>query len=85
MPPAAIRRLTADDAVALGSLIERARDAGELLGSSSPHGDWVVRYAVSEAGQVAVADADGTLVGTTGECKQGMDVSYKGVWGITRW
>lgn len=26
-------------------------------------------------------EADGTVVGTTGECKQGMDLSYKGVWG----
>jgi hypothetical protein len=29
----------------------------------------------------ATIDADGTLAPTTGECKQGMDVSYKGVWG----
>ncbi|MFZ1134408.1 MAG: IS1380 family transposase [Candidatus Korobacteraceae bacterium] len=26
-------------------------------------------------------DMDGTLVVTTGECKQGMDISYKGTWG----
>ena len=29
----------------------------------------------------AVIDMDGTLVPTTGECKQGMDISYKGDWG----
>src|SRR5438105_15012964 len=26
-------------------------------------------------------DLDGTLVGTTGECKEGMDISYNGTWG----
>jgi DDE family transposase len=29
----------------------------------------------------AIVDVDGTLVETTGECKVGMDYSYKGVWG----
>lgn len=29
----------------------------------------------------AVIDADGVIAGTTGECKQGMDMSYKGIWG----
>jgi len=31
--------------------------------------------------QEAFVDADGTIAGTTGECKQGMDISYKGIWG----
>lgn len=29
----------------------------------------------------AVIEGDGSLAETSGECKQGMDVSYKGVWG----
>jgi Transposase DDE domain group 1 len=29
----------------------------------------------------AIIEADGTLVGTTGECKQGMDLAYNGTWG----
>ena len=29
----------------------------------------------------AIVDADGTMVETTGECKGGMDINYKGQWG----
>ncbi len=29
----------------------------------------------------AIIDADGALADTTGECKQGMDINYKGQWG----
>jgi hypothetical protein len=29
----------------------------------------------------AILDADGTLAETTGQCKQGMDIAYNGVWG----
>jgi len=29
----------------------------------------------------AILNVDGTMAGTTGECKEGMDISHKGVWG----
>lgn len=31
--------------------------------------------------ETARIDADGSIVPTTGECKQGMDMSHKGIWG----
>jgi len=41
----------------------------------------VWRQQPEEFFEEAVLDADGTLAETTGECKQGMDISYDGVWG----
>lgn len=32
-------------------------------------------------GPIAYLDVDGTIVPTGGSCKQGMDISYKGIWG----
>lgn len=32
--------------------------------------------------KLAVIDVDGTIVDTTGECKQGMDIAYNGRWGF---
>jgi len=36
-----------------------------------------------EALEEALIDVDGTIAGTYGECKEGMDISYKGIWGYT--
>jgi hypothetical protein len=41
---------------------------------------WHKRLASSER-TLAILDVDGVVAPTTGECKQGMGLSYKGVWG----
>ena len=63
MPPVRVRGLEPADGEALTALVERARDAGELLGSSAPHGEWVVPLALAQPSQVAVAEVAGSLAG----------------------
>jgi mycothiol synthase len=58
-----VRRLGPHDVDAYGALVARATDAGELLGSSAPHGEWLDRFPHAEPSEVAVAAADGRLVG----------------------
>src|SRR3990170_2524304 len=41
---------------------------------------WKKRLSRQEK-RLALIDADGTIAPTTGECKEGMDISYKGEWG----
>ena len=62
------RRFERKDSVSLMDSINVVR---EKLWSKAPRG--LLRE--------AIIDVDGTLAGTLGECKQGMDISYKGIWG----
>ena len=62
------RRFKVEDIVALEECINRARLA---LWKVQPEGFL----------KEAFIDVDGTMAQTYGECKQGMDISYKGVWG----
>src|SRR6266700_7349568 len=61
-----LRRFTEADIVALMDAINSVRPAL-----------WCGRGA-DLVGEVVYLDADGTIVPTTGELKQGMDISYKG-------
>ena len=62
------RRFSVDDIVVLEECINRARLA---VWKVQPEGFL----------KEAFIDVDGTLAPTSGECKEGMDISYKGIWG----
>jgi hypothetical protein len=64
-----LRRFTEADIVALMDAINSVRPAL-----------WRGRGA-DLLNEVAYLDVDGTIVPTTGQLKQGMDISYKGIWG----
>jgi DDE family transposase len=58
-----------------------ATDAQSLMGTINEVRLNVWRHQPGEFFRQAVIDGDGTLVRTTGQCKQDMDISYKGEWG----
>ena len=62
------RRFSVADIVVLEECINRARLA---VWKVQPEGFL----------KEAFIDVDGTLAPTSGECKEGMDISYKGIWG----
>jgi len=64
-----LRRFAADDVQALMAAINETRVRVWKKGLSR------------QEKQLALIDSDGTIASTTGECKEGMDISYKGQWG----
>jgi hypothetical protein len=59
----------------------RERDVKRLLRVLNRQRLQVWRHQPKAFFDQAVLDVDGSIVATTGECKEGMDLSYKGVWG----
>jgi hypothetical protein len=57
-------------------------DVEQLMAAINEARLWVWQQQPDSFFEHAFIDADGTLVETTGECKQGMDISYKGLWGF---
>jgi len=62
------RRFSADDVVLLMEIVNQVRRG---LWCRQPEGFF----------ERAILDADGTIAPTSGECKDGMGLSYNGVWG----
>jgi hypothetical protein len=63
-----LRRFDAPSIVQLQETFNEARKKGWLLQDQSFRKE-------------AILDVDGTIAGTTGECKEGMDIAYNGIWG----
>jgi hypothetical protein len=72
------------DPTTAGDFTRRFRDAGDIHSLQNAFHEVRIRAWAQQPDaffEQAIIDMDGTLVGTTGACKEGMDISYKGTWG----
>jgi hypothetical protein len=72
------------DPTTAGDFCRRFRDAADIRSLQNAYHDTRHKVWARQPDAFfdqAILDMDGILVGTTGACKQGMDISYKGTWG----
>lgn len=72
------------DPTTAGDFLRRFEDEEQVQGLMDAIDEVRVRVwkkLPRKAKRLGVVDLDGTLAPTSGECKEGMDISYKGVWG----
>ncbi len=72
------------DPTTAGDFLRRfaATDVTQLMEAINIARTNVWRAQPKKERRLALIDVDGTLVDTLGECKEGMDISYKGRWGF---
>jgi hypothetical protein len=72
------------DPTTAGDFTRRFRDSGDIHSLQNAFHEVRIKVWARQPDaffEQAIIDMDGTLVGTTGACKEGMDISYKGTWG----
>lgn len=71
------------DPTTAGDFLRRFKEADvmDLMGAINIARVRVWQRLAKKDRQLALIDTDGTIAPTTGECKEGMDISYKGTWG----
>jgi hypothetical protein len=72
------------DPTTAGDFLRRFDSVGveALLGAGNAASAQVWRAQPKSQRKLAILDIDGTIVETTGQCKEGMDISYNGRWGF---